>query len=183
MRVLTMLVIVSLTLPAPLARAGSTIRLVPKTESEPEDNRARDRSRDPKDEVRDRAEPAEDPDAPRELDLTPKSPPVALDRVPAEVAAQKEGPPVMPLVGIGLSVVAGIVGTIFLVEAGNNLDPDNFTIETSGEGEDLEVELSDRFVDAQNAVISNGIAGSILVSSATAGLLASILTLTTHRRR
>lgn len=195
MRALAMIVVFTLTLPPPGARAESTIRLVPKTESKPSEPRPSESAPEQPPSVgRERTEPEDDEDEPErpqpspappaeDLDLAPKLPPAALERVPAEVAAGRGKPPVMPLVGIGFSVVAGIVGTILLVEAGNNLDPDNFTIETEGEGEDLEVELSDRFIDAQNAVISNGIAGSILVSSATAGLLASILVLTTNGRR
>jgi len=188
---------------------GSTIQLVPKspTEDEREGPRPPDRGetrtedREPEESEARRAPGSSEGSAPDrageagaapdrrptpedrepEVDLTPRAPPAALDRVPAKLDRRRRGPEVMPLIGIGLSVAAGVAGAIFLAEAGRNLDPDNFTLETTEEGGRVEVELTDQFVDAQNAVIGNGIAGAILVSSASAGLLASLLALTTRR--
>lgn len=171
------------------ARAGSTIELVPpakKRSSEPEpppskskaESKSKPKSED--DAPPPRPTPASE-SPPPPLDLTPKPPPAALDRVPAELEARRRGPPVMPWIGVGVSVAAGIAGAVFLAEAARNLDAGNYTLVVEGEGDDLEVDLSDDFIDAQNAVIGNGIAGAILVSSASAGLLASILALTTRR--
>lgn len=174
------LLIFGLVCPPKVALAdGSTIQLVPKSErdqtpAEPPKPKPEKKAAAPE---KRGAEP-EEPKPEEPLDLTPKPPPAALDRVPPEVVRRRQGPPVMPLIGIGLSVAAGIAGAIFLAEAGRNLDPDNFTLEVEGSGDDIEVDLTDQFIDAQNAVIGNGIAGAILVSSASAGLLASILALT-----
>lgn len=202
----------SLAVPAPAARAGSTIRLVPKSDAQrrsseaevrgAEEEPSKPESRAPAKATSEppsagaAADPASaaDPEpapaaataAPgRPLDLSLPPPSSAFGRATPPQPPPPErpaGPPVVPLIGIGVSVLAGVIGTVLLVEAGNNLDSDNFVIETRGEGEDLEVELSDRFVDAQNAVIGNGIAGSVFVSSATAGLLASIMLLVHDRR-
>jgi hypothetical protein len=157
------------------ARAdGSTIQLVPKRAPEPEPEPP---LVDPPP-LAPRPEPETEPD----LELAPATPPPPLDRAPAAVQERRRGSAVAPVIGLGLSIAAGVAGAIFLVEAGRNLNSDNFTLEVQDSGDEITVVLTDEFKDAQNAVIANGIAGSVLVSTATAGLLASIIALSSRGR-
>jgi hypothetical protein len=81
-----------------------------------------------------------------------------------------------PYITLAASSVAIVAGSVLLADAASTVsDADNFEIEVEPDGD---VEVTDRFVDAQRSVVINGLSGTLLLSTGIAGALTSVLLIT-----
>lgn len=100
----------------------------------------------------------------------------------AEADAQLEAPSrskVAPAVVMGLSVAAGIAGSIFLVKTIDALDRTDATLGLGlgGNGETIPTVNTQALRDQQRDVLTNGIATTTLLSASIAGLVTSTVLL------
>lgn len=102
------------------------------------------------------------------LNVTPpadEGPAITLESTPP-----KDGPRILPWVTLGASGAAALVGAVFAVRTMDAVDAlGELDAKVSG----TKVSLPDEFKDQQKAVFTNGLAATLLLSSAVAGAIAS----------
>lgn len=115
--------------------------------------------------------------------MSPGSLRVAAPTAPAPTAevalvatAPAKAASVLPWVTLTASAVAGIAGTVFMGRALTALDEEvEVTVKNQGSGTTLS--LPAEFRDQQKRILTNGILGTVLLSSAVAGSIASLISL------
>lgn len=179
---LSLLIVLAFT-PTLWAQQGSTIRIIRRSDA--------DKATDPQ--KTDKVRPSKKPQTEAERPTPPSSrrpqkpnpipevqrptdeplpramlPPASVSVDPARTT---KGPRVVPWVALGTSVVLGVLGVVFAVEAGNALEEQNLELDIEGDT----AELSDAFRDTQGAVVTNTIAATALLSAGAAGTIVSLL--------
>lgn len=110
---------------------------------------------------------------PRAAPPTP-APPVVP---PAATAAPTAGPRILPWVTLAGSVAAGIAGGVFMGKAISAANQE-LTVEVKANGTGTQtVTLPPEFQDQQTRILTNGVVGTVLLSTATAGAIASLISL------
>ncbi len=98
----------------------------------------------------------------------PMAQPVLIATAPAPAAS------VLPWVTLTASAVAGVAGTIFMKRSLTALNED-IEVTVKNQGTSTTLSLPQEFRDQQARVLTNGILGTVLLSSAVAGSIASLI--------
>jgi hypothetical protein len=117
--------------------------------------------------------------APRAAPPLPAAPAPAPALVPpAGVStAPSRGPRVLPWVTLAGSVAAGVAGGVFMGKAISAASEEiTVEIKDSGNGTST-VSLPPEYQDQQQRILTNGVVGTVLLSAATAGAIASLISL------
>lgn len=166
---------------APIADAsgGSTIKVVKKKAPPDEDTQPRSAPPRPRSAPLTAAAIEGEPLAPNAaapiggrvspVDLGLRAAPAPAPTITLEGTPPKE-PRILPWITLGGSAVAAVVGAVFAVKTVDAVDAlGELDAKVSG----TKVTLPDEFKDQQKAVFTNGLAATLLLSSAVAGAIAS----------
>ena len=121
--------------------------------------------------------PPAPPVVPRLTPPTPAPPPPALVPPPAVSSAPSGGAKVLPWITLGGSVAAGVAGAVFMGKAISAVGQEvKVEIKDTGNGTST-VTLPPEYQDQQRRILTNGVVGTVLLSTATAGAIASLISL------
>lgn len=114
----------------------------------------------------------------------PSAPPAYMPKAASRPTPNLVAPPaaepsrsVMPWITLAGSVAAGVAGAVFMSRSISALNEDvQISVKNVGDGTST-VELPDEVRDQQRRVLTNGVAGTALLSIALTGAIASIIAL------
>jgi hypothetical protein len=126
-----------------------------------------------------RAEPAKSTSRTKQTAARPA--PQRATRPPVEILAETEEPPgrskVLPMIVLGGSVVAAIVGAVFVSKTMDAIEREPATTTVNQAGKNIRVPDEDAIREQQTEVLTNGIVATVSLSGAIAGAVSSAVLL------